>query len=220
MKIGVNMDLQSDMKVTKIEANGNATMLITAKGNLVMDMPPAAGGQKSEAITSEDITAVFTPEGVAVNQALVDKDGKPVSTVKDYIKLTQLPKNAIKAGDTWQEQRVDTVASAGSPMSVITASDLKYTVAGKEVKDGKELFKITFEGTMEISGKGSQMGMEMAMEGTGATTGFFYFNPAISMVVSTESTIEMNTNINVSGPQNMTIPMTQSIKVVSNTEEI
>ncbi len=86
--------------------------------------------------------------------------------------------------------------------------------------NGVELFKISYDGTMEITGKGSQMGMEMIMEGTGVTKGFYYYNPAISIVIGAESLIEMNTNINVSGPQSMTIPMTQTIKVTSNTEAL
>ncbi len=220
MKFDVNLDIQSDMNVTKVDPNGNATMVINVKGNTEMNLPEAAGGKKSETFTNEDINATFASNGQSVNQTMVDKDGKNVTTVKDYIKLTELPKKAVKAGDTWQDKRVDTVANSASPIAVITRTDTKYTIVGKEVVNGVELFKVAFDGTLEISGKGSQMGMEMVMEGTGATKGFYYYNPAISLVVNTESLIEMNTNINVSGPQNMTIPMNQTIKVTSNTEAL
>ncbi|MCK9627243.1 MAG: hypothetical protein M0R37_01460 [Bacteroidales bacterium] len=220
MKFDVNLDIQSDMNVTKVDPNGNTTMVINVKGNTEMNLPEAAGGKKSEAFTNEAINATFASNGQSVNQTMVDKDGKNVTTVKDYIKLTELPKKAVKAGDTWQDKRVDTVANAASPLAVITTTDTKYTVVGKEVVNGVELFKISYDGTMEITGKGSQMGMEMIMEGTGVTKGFYYYNPAISIVIGAESLIEMNTNINVSGPQSMTIPMTQTIKVTSNTEAL
>ena len=220
MKFDVIIDMQSDMSVTKVDTEGNASMLINLKGNTEMNLPEAAGGKKSEAFTNEAINATFAPDGKSINQTMVDKDGKSVTTVKDYIKLTELPKKALIKGDTWQDKRVDTVANSASPIAVITTTDTKYTVVGKEMVDGKELFKIAYDGTMEIAGKGSQMGMEMVMEGTGATKGFYYYNPALSIVVSSEGLIEMNTNINVSGPQSMTIPMTQTIKVTSTTEAL
>jgi len=219
MKFDVIIDMQSDMSVTKVDTEGNASMLINLKGNTEMNLPEAAGGKKSETFTNEAINATFAPDGKSINQTMVDKDGKNV-TVKDYIKLTELPKKALKAGDTWQEKRVDTVANSASPIAVITTTDTKYTVVGKEMVDGKDLFKIAYDGTLEITGKGSQMGMEMVMEGTGATKGFYFYNPALSIVVGSEGLIEMNTNINVSGPQNMTIPMNQTIKVTSNTEAL
>lgn len=219
MKFDVTLDIQTDMNVTKVDAEGNASMLINVKGNMEMNLPAAAGGKKSEEIKNEAISATFAPDGKSINQSQVDKDGNNV-TVKDYIKLTELPKKALIKGDTWQDKRVDTVANSASPIAVITTTDTKYTVVGKEMVDGKELFKIAYDGTMEIAGKGSQMGMEMVMEGTGATKGFYYYNPALSIVVSTEGLIEMNTNINVSGPQSMTIPMSQTIKVTSTTEAL
>ena len=219
MKFDVTLDIQTDMNVTKVDAEGNASMLINVKGNMEMNLPAAAGGKKSEEIKNEAISATFAPDGKSINQSQVDKDGNNV-TVKDYIKLTELPKKALIKGDTWQDKRVDTVANSASPIAVITTTDTKYTVVGKVMVDGKELFKIAYDGTMEIAGKGSQMGMEMVMEGTGATKGFYYYNPALSIVVSTEGLIEMNTNINVSGPQSMTIPMNQTIKVTSNTEAL
>ncbi len=220
MKFDVNLDIQSDMNVTKVDPNGNATMVINVKGNTEMNLPEAAGGKKSEAFANEAINATFSSNGLSINQTMVDKDGKSVTTVKDYIKLTELPNKAVKAGDTWQDKRVDTVANSASPIAVITTTVTKYTVIGKEIVNSIELFKIAYDGTMEITGKGSQMGMEMVMEGTGVTKGFYYYNPAISIVVGAESLIEMNTNINVSGPQSMTIPMTQTIKVTSSTEAL
>jgi hypothetical protein len=219
MKFDVTLDIQTDMNVTKVDAEGNASMLINVKGNMEMNLPAAAGGKKNEEIKNEAISATFAPDGKSINQSQVDKDGNNV-TVKDYIKLTELPKKALIKGDTWQDKKVDTVANSASPIAVITTTDTKYTVVGKEMVDGKELFKIAYDGTMEIAGKGSQMGMEMVMEGTGATKGFYYYNPALSIVVSSEGLIEMNTNINVSGPQSMTIPMSQTIKVTSSTEAL
>lgn len=73
---------------------------------------------------------------------------------------------------------------------------------------------------MELAGKGKQMNMDLFLEGTGEVTGFFYFDPAASVTVYSEGNTEMNSTITVSGQQNMSIPMTQKVKVVSTTVEL
>ncbi len=63
MKFDVNLDIQSDMNVTKVDPNGNTTMVINVKGNTEMNLPEAAGGKKSEAFTNEAINATFASNG-------------------------------------------------------------------------------------------------------------------------------------------------------------
>ncbi len=87
MKFDVNLDIQSDMNVTKVDPNGNTTMVINVKGNTEMNLPEAAGGKKSEAFTNEAINATFASNGQSVNQTMVDKDGKNVTTVKVILSL-------------------------------------------------------------------------------------------------------------------------------------
>jgi hypothetical protein len=72
---------------------------------------------------------------------------------------------------------------------------------------------------MNLKGIGTQMGMEMEMEGTGKNEGYFYYDPGTFMVVSSEDQSEMEINVSVTGPQNMTIPMTQSVKTMVTLEE-
>jgi hypothetical protein len=134
--------------------------------------------------------------------------------------LRFLPGKTVKTGEKWQDHSVNNKkAASGTPFEIEIISDTEYTLAGKETVDGKEMLKITFAGNLTMKGKGSQMGMEMFLEGTGKNEGFSYFDPLVSLVISTEENLEMEINVAVSGPQNMTIPMTQSIKTVITLEE-
>jgi hypothetical protein len=135
-------------------------------------------------------------------------------------KMKTLPGKQVKVGEKWQDKGVVNVnAFKGSPLNMEITTDLEYTLVGKESKEGRDLYKISYTGDITITGKGNQMGMDMTIEGTGKAEGFHYFDPGSSMVVYSEENTEMNMNVAVQGPQNMTIPMTQSIKSVTTFEE-
>jgi hypothetical protein len=135
-------------------------------------------------------------------------------------KLKFLPVKPVKFGEKWQDVSVDhKKASSGNPFTIDISNNTEYTLNGKETVNGKEYLKISFSGTMTIAGKGTQMGMEMFIEGTGKNEGFTYYDTKTTMIVSSEENTEMNMNVAVSGPQNMTIPMTQSIKTLTTFEE-
>lgn len=225
MKVLADVSLSSDLKFIKVDNQGNATSLISVQGSSSVTVP--TGGEpmvKKEDFKNNNISVVFSPDGKSISEKLIDSEGKDASTVKNYIKLTQLPKRIVKSGEIWQDKQVDTISSpegGANPITFMTtATDTKYTFVGKEQKDGKELYRISYTGTLDIAGKGNQMGMDLVMEGSGVTKGFFYFDPALSIVVYNDGVTEMNTTISVTGQQNMTIPMTQSVKVVAKTEAI
>jgi hypothetical protein len=88
------------------------------------------------------------------------------------------------------------------------------------MKDGKSVYKISYKSSLELAGTGKQMNMDLFLEGTGEVTGLIYFDPAASITVYAEGNTEMNSTVTVSGQQNMSIPMTQKVKVVSTTVEL
>jgi hypothetical protein len=150
-------------------------------------------------------------------------DSSDVSAVagqNELGKLKLLPGKRVKVGEKWQDKNVENrKATKGSPLDMEITSDLQYTLVGKESKDGREFYKISYTADVTVEGKGNQMGMDMTIEGTGKVEGFHYFDPGSSMVVYSEENTEMNMNVAVQGPQNMTIPMTQSVKSVTTFEE-
>ncbi|MCK7539978.1 MAG: hypothetical protein MZV63_58265 [Marinilabiliales bacterium] len=63
-------------------------------------------------------------------------------------------------------------AFGGISFEVEITTDTDYSFSGAEQLNGKELLKVTYTGEMHMKGKGTQMGMEMYLEGAGKTGGF------------------------------------------------
>lgn len=165
-------------------------------------------------------------------KVLLGKTGKPISREKYDTtnmapgtgsidlnnKLTssglfvEFPEKDIKIGDKWNKDVTDSVAiMGGNKMGVTAKTD--YTLGGIETIDGKKLQKVTFTSNMELGGKMKMQGMEMFLEGTGVSTGTSYIEPVTKVIYKTETDIELDMTIAVTGQQSMTIPMNQKIKV-------
>ncbi len=221
MKIIADAVSKSEMKFTKVEPGGNATALVSI---LSISAKTSAMGQEKEENKSDfkkdGISMVFSPSG-KVSTKITDTTLSSIESISN-MKFFLLPVKEIKIGEKWLDKQIDTMQMQSSnPITFMTTTtDNEYTLAGKEIKDGKELYKISYTGTLEITGKGKQSGMDLFMEGTGQTVGFFYFNTSNSMVIYSESEAEVNTTITVTGQQNMTIPMSQKVKTVMTLEEV
>lgn len=225
MKVLVDVSTVSELKITKVDTKGNGTALVSI---INLSVNTSAMGKnsvaKKEDFKKDNICAVMSETGKSISTSLVDSTeaSDTLNSSLQNIKMQALPARMVKIGEKWQYRQIDTTnIKAPNPVTFMTTTtDAEYTLEGKEIKDGKELYRISYTGKLEIVGKGNQMGMEVFMEGTGALKGSFYFDPKISMVVYTDGLCEMNTTISVSGQQNMSIPMTQTIKSTSKTEAL
>ena len=225
MKGTSTVGVVSEYKISKVDAKNNATALVTL---LDLSATRVAMGKedvvKKSDFKKENICAEYDQTGKSISVKLIDttEDFSKVGPFQEYVKLQILPAREVKVGEVWNEKQIDTVDNGPSnPMSFMTtAMDTEYTLVGKEVREGKNVYKISYKSSMELAGKGKQMNMDLFLEGTGEVTGFFYFDPAASVTVYSEGNTEMNSTITVSGQQNMSIPMTQKVKVVSTTVEL
>lgn len=115
----------------------------------------------------------------------------------------------VKLGEKWTSTRSDTSDAMGGKTVVV--STVEYTLAAKSKKAGKECLEIDFAGKMSITGKGSMMGMEIFVEGSGTTSGAVFVDPKTGLPLLEESKTEMETTAALTGQQNMTIPSSQSV---------
>jgi len=224
MKATSTVGVVSEYKISKVDAKNNATALVT-----ILDLAATTVAMGKEDVVKksdfkkENICAEYDQTGKSISGKLIDttEDFSKVGSFQGFVKL-QIPAREVKVGEVWNEKQIDTVNNGPSnPMSFMTtAMETEYTLVGKEVREGKNVYKISYKSSMELAGKGKQMNMDLFLEGTGEVTGFFYFDPAASITVYSEGNTEMNSTITVSGQQNMSIPMTQKVKVVSTTVEL
>ena len=222
MKMQVDLSSDNEFVIEKVLKDGNATILVS----LLNASVHSAGMGRDTTMKYNDLKdksrMVFSTDGKTVSTTKIDSTDVAgmMGTLDQFAKLAYLPGKAVKIGEKWQDKTVENRNASGTnPFDAEVVSNTEYTLVGKEAKDGKEYYKIAFKGTVAINGKGNQMGMEMFLEGTGAVEGFNYFDPKTTMVVYAEGNTEMDMNISISGQQNMTIPMTQSMKTITKFEE-
>jgi hypothetical protein len=219
IKVLTEVKTANEYAIEGAENGGNTTALISMLNTSIRQSGMGRDTTMIFKDLKDKIRVVFAIDGKTVSSTKVDssENSRFIGSMKETAKLQFLPNKSLTIGEKWTDKVVESNNMNGFATDV--NNEFEYTLVGKESKDGKVYFKISFTGTMSINGKGSQMGMEMFLEGTGKTEGFNYFDPKTSMIVYTESQTEMDMNIAVSGQQNMTIPMTQSMKTIVTFEE-
>ncbi len=216
MKVIAEIKAVNGFNVESLSPEGNATVLMTVKDISIHTVAMGRDTSMQYSDLKDAARIVFSPEGNVVSTAKVDSsEAASVVNQLETGNLIVLPGKEVKIGESWDETKTEVKqAAAGAPFALEMAIDNKYTLAGKENRNGKEYFKITSSGTVALNGKGSQMGMEMFIEGNAKVEGYSLFDPIRQMIVYTENDTEMEMSIAISGPQNMTVPMTQSIKTI------
>jgi hypothetical protein len=205
-------------------ATGVLATEIGADGSAVLTVTPEA---MNISIHSSQMDTIITPKEMIGKRSRVTVS--PLGTtsrreVIDTVKFTGLtrqvaqrelvrfhvfPESPVKVGGTWKSVRPDTNASMGS--NIVTIATIEYSVLGKEKKNGKEALKISYKGKVTVAGKGSMMGSDFFIEGSGSTGGTMYLDPASGLVLSEDSTLDMESTIALTGQQKMTIPSSQSV---------
>lgn len=221
IKILSEVKSKNELFIENVENDGSASILVSASDVSVHSSAMGRDTTLQYNDLKDKVRLKLANTGKSLSSEKVDSSG--VSAVVSQLelgKLKFLPGKQVNIGDKWQDNPVEhKKASSGNPFTIDVSGEIEYTLIGKETVAGKECLKITFSGTMTVNGKGTQMGMEMFIEGSGKNEGFSYYDSKTLMIVSSDETTEMNMNIAVSGPQNMTIPMTQSIKTITSFEE-
>lgn len=122
------------------------------------------------------------------------------------------PDKKLAVGDTWKETRIDTNKQGDDGM-IITNTTYKCTYAGvmDTLKTKCHKINIVTE-KMTMSGNASQMGMEMNIEGDGATKGTAYYDVTDGTAVAVISNAQADARMSISGQEQMVIPITMDIK--------
>jgi hypothetical protein len=217
IKILSEVNAKNRMDVESTDPDGTTSLLFSAGDLAVRSAAMGRDTTMKYSGLKDKVRIKLSAGGKSLSSEKIDSS--EVAAIVSQLNIGDmryLPGKEVKLGDTWQDHAVvNRKASAGSPFALEITTDTEYTLAGKEQVNGREMLKITSHGNMSLNGKGMQMGMEMVLEGTGKNEGFFYYDPGTFMVVSSEDHSEMEISVAVTGPQNMTIPMTQSVKSVT-----
>jgi len=150
-----------------------------------------------------------TPKGEVVKREVIDtaKSDRLMSGVglRELVRLPRLAAGPVRIGDKWNATQLDTNDVGGG--KIVTTTNLAYTLVGQEKVQGHNCLKVTYTGASTTAGKGSMMGMELFVEGTGKSSGTLLFDPTGGILVRNDAKTESETTMAATGQQNMTIPI-------------
>ncbi|MGE0087971.1 MAG: hypothetical protein AB7S50_00670 [Bacteroidales bacterium] len=222
MKMVMDISATSEFFIEDINENFEVTAIELIKDISMHSVMMGRDTTMSFKDINEKNRVVYSKDGKQISKELIDSAAIAdlAGTTNQIAKFIYLPEKAVKAGDKWQHVKTEkTEITEKNPFETIITSTEEFTFVGNETKDGQSFDKILIESNSVIEGKGSQSGMEIFMEGTGKSQGFAYFDSKASIVVYTEINTDMDMNLAIAGQENMTIPMSQSMKVITKFNE-
>jgi hypothetical protein len=164
-------------------------------------------------IMGKKTSAEMAKTGNVIKESPIDttKDAKASPSLNMFANasMPRLPEQAVGVGEKWPGITSDTTHSADG--QVIYKKNIQYILTLKEKKGSHDCVKIDFKGTLEMSGTMKQMGMDIAMEGTGETSGSFWFDDVSGMLIEDTNSTTIEMTLAITGQQQMTIPMSQII---------
>jgi hypothetical protein len=117
----------------------------------------------------------------------------------------------VKIGDTWKSQ--DAITEKVGDGEIKISLESLNTMAGFETVDGLECAKITAKITGTLEGGGKQMGADLAFTGKIEGTETWHFAYKEGFFVNQVANILTKGTVSVSGPQEISIPMVQNMRV-------
>jgi len=159
---------------------------------------------------------VISPIGTVLSREVIDsvstKGQFSGNVQRNLSNFSKLPEKEVKMGETWKSITLDTIDMMGGKVRHTAALDL--TLKGKEKKQGHDCLKIDYTGVTADTGKLMMNGMELYLEGNGKVKGTLYFDVQQGLAIADESTLDSEQTMAITGQQNMTIPMSQSMKTI------
>lgn len=224
MKVNASSNGRAIMEIENVAPNGDVTILST--WHEIKAQSSVMGQDTTMNFENLNLTmkTTYDKTGKIIKNERTDTTSNPAAAMIEQMatgmKLPILAGKTVKKGETWMSLTNDTIQPMGAPFSMMTETKDEYTFAGTETKDGKEYYRINQTGPLKISGEGSQMGMDMTVEGTGMNEGYSLLDKTTLLPAFIEGKVGMDMNIIVSGAQSMAIPMTQNITATVKITEV
>ncbi|NOR53314.1 MAG: hypothetical protein GQ536_04430 [Candidatus Aminicenantes bacterium] len=201
--------LKEDNHQLGITIDSMSISVVSSEGELSPDLSSVIG--KSFDMILSPLGKELELSGAESIQYDLPSEGK-TSIASDFQAIfPNLAGRSVKIGETWTSTDTITEKSESSEIQINTES--VHTLQGFETVDGMECVKITAEVTGTLKGAGEQQGMDLAFEGEIKGTDTWYFAYKKGIFVKMISTAFAEGSIEVSGPQDMSIPMTQEFKM-------
>lgn len=181
----------------------------TPQGDLSPDMASVIG-KSFEMILSPSGKEIDVSSAKSIQYELEPLGNRSVEAGFQAI-FPDLSEKPVKIGDSWTSQ--DTITDESGTMAVTIDINGVDTLEGFETVDGMECARVSEKFSGTIKGEGSQAGADLAFDGDveGKSTWYFAYQKGIFIKMNSSFTVEAV--VEVSGPQNLSLPTTQETKM-------
>jgi hypothetical protein len=217
MKITGETDMITRLVVENVLPSGDAVLVVSVDSSRMHQNTPMGDTTFTLAmINGKRTRGTLSPAGAVLSREVIDSITLPQRTgrmpLRDPLKFHQLPAQPVAMGEKWKMTVLDSTQIPGGHVKVNT--NFEYTLAAEEAKQGEPCARITYTGSLTTVGKGTMMGMEVFIEGTGKVAGTLFFGLKSGMVINDDATTDNESTVAATGPQNMTIPSSQTVHAV------
>jgi hypothetical protein len=205
------------IRVTAEEKTGKGTWLHISLDSayVSINMPMKDTSYSVDEMLNKKIGVLLSPEGEILDRKTIDSAALEGAMLQlgsreamQFLRFA--PDKKVNTGESWIVNQVDTVDMMGG--NTIMTAEMEFTIAGEEKREGYSVLKIPFKGKITIEGKGTMMGFDYVLEGSGTSAGDFYFAHKEGLPVHTELSQAFDLTMAGTGSQNMIVPITQEVK--------
>jgi hypothetical protein len=145
-------------------------------------------------------------EADAIQYGVGPQGSRSITTDFEFMfpRLTDMP---VSIGDSWTTS--DTVSMTEGGIEILIISDGTHTVKAFEPMGGYECAVVESEITGTVRGEGEQQGAMVSFEGAITGTDTWSFAYEQGLFVESSTNIHTTGSINVTGPSEMSFPMTE-----------
>jgi len=204
--------------ITGQELNEDNNLVFEVIMDSISSVMEGMGGSREldlSSITEKPFKVILTPYGEEIEYIGTDSlqvdvgqmAGGTIGVERFFQRVfPDIPEKAVKIGETWTEQEVDTSKQSG--MDVVNDMELEHTFKGIETVDGYECVVISSTGEGTLDGEGEQMGNNFVMEGYIEIEAVSYFAYKEGLFVKAVSNSFIEGTVAITGAMSMTLPMT------------
>jgi hypothetical protein len=196
---------QEDTYQLEITIDAMDAGMSMAQGDFSADVAPVIG--KSFGLSMSVLGEVLDlSEAESIQYGIGPQGTQSIAPDFQFL-FPRMPEVPVDIGDSWTVRDTVTINQGGVDIAI--SSEGVNTVAAFEPMGGFECAKIVTEITGTVSGEGEQQGAQVSFEGTLSGTETWYFAYEEGLFVENSVDMFSKGTINVSGPSEMSFPMTE-----------
>ncbi len=199
--------LKDDNHLLEVTIDEMSINITSMQGDLSPDLKPVIGKNFDMALSPLGIE-VDVSGAESVQYEFMGSTRNLASGFKIF--FPDLPERPVEIGDTWPSNF--TIADKNETTDIRIEMQGMCTLDGFETVEGMECARVKSEYTGTILGTGNQQGAELYFSGNSKGSDIWYFAVKEGVYVKSTSDAVNDIVIDVTGPQNLTIPTTQTRK--------